>query len=124
MAIDANGVNLVGFGYQTSEDISASTLTLDAADSGKVLNFTADCTVTLPSTAVGLSYTLRVGADNVTLAVSPAAADQIIGVDITAADNKDVIFTDQPIGSFIKLFGDGASGWYVQGVHGAFTREA
>lgn len=116
-------VNLGKFGYVQAETVSGSTKTLDEGDGGVVQNVTADCTVTLPSTVVGTSYTLRVGADNVTLNISPAAADKIMGNGFTSADNKDAIFTDQPIGSYVKLVGDGANGWMVAEVHGTLTRE-
>lgn len=123
MAIDTTGVNIGGFGYQTKEDISASTLTTDIQDCGKVLNFTATCVVTIHATAVGQVLTFRVGADGITLTLSPQAADKIQGVDITAADNKDIIFTSQPIGSFVQLISDGVDGWNIVAVKGAFTRE-
>lgn len=123
MAIDATGVNIGGFGYQTKEDISASTLTTDIQDCGKVLNFTATCVVTLHATAVGQSLTFRVGAAGITLTLSPNASDKIQGVDITAADNKDIIFTTQPVGSFVTLVSDGVDGWNISAVSGAFTRE-
>lgn len=123
MAIDTAGVNLAGFGYQTKEDISASTLTTDILDCGKVLNFTATCVVTLHATAVGQTLTFRVGAGGITLTLSPNASDKIQGVDITAADNKDIVFTSQPIGSFVTLVSDGVDGWNIAAVKGAFTRE-
>jgi hypothetical protein len=124
MAIDATGVNIGGFGYQTKEDISASTLTTDLNDSGKVLNFLATCVVTLHAVAAGETLTLRVGAPGITLTVSPAAADGIKGVDNTGTDNKDIVFTDQPVGSYVKLIGGNATGWIISEVSGAFTAEA
>lgn len=125
MAIDATGVNLPNFGYQTKEDITASTLTTDAQDSGKVLNFThATPTVTLHATAVGEQITFRVGANPQVLTISPNASDSIAGVDLTMTDNKDIIFTNQPIGSFVTLLANGAAGWVITAVSGAFTREA
>lgn len=125
MAIDTAGVNLPAFGYQTKEDISASTLTTDINDCGKVLNFThATPTVTLHATAVGQVLTLRVGANPQVLTISPQAVDKISGVDLTPADNKDIIFTNQPIGSFVTLVSDGVDGWNIAAVSGAFTREA
>jgi hypothetical protein len=60
MAIDATGVNLNKFGYQTKEDITAATLTTDINDSGKVMNFThaATCRSTLHAVAAGQKYDL------------------------------------------------------------------
>lgn len=107
----------------------AANKTLDAGDSGVVQNVTASSTVTLPSTAVGLHYTIRNGGSGstdgaVTINVSPAALDQIIGNGFTAADNKDAINTLGRAGDEITLVGDGASGWHVANVVGTWTREA
>lgn len=125
MAIDANGINLTGFGYRTKEDITASTLTTDINDSGKVLNFThATPTVTLHAVAAGEKLTLRVGANPQTLTISPNANDGIKGCDNTGTDNKDIVFTNQPIGSYVTLAGGNADAWIIQEVSGAFTAEA
>jgi nucleoside phosphorylase len=104
--------------------------TLTAADSGIVQNVTAAATITLPATAVGISYVIRVGGAGATdgsfnVNVSPNSADQIIGNGFTAADNKDAIATAQPGGTTeIGLVADGASGWYVTYTAGTWTREA
>ena len=125
MAIDATGINLNGFGYQTFETITASTLTTDLNDSGKVLNFThATPTVTLHAVADGETLTFRVGANPQTLTISPAAADGIKGCDATGTDNKDIVFTNQPIGSYVTLVGGNADAWVIHAVSGAFTVEA
>lgn len=125
MAIDTRGVNLPNFGYRTKEDITASTLTTDINDSGKVLNFThATPTVTLHAVAAGETLTFRVGANPQTLTISPAAADGIKGCDATGTDNKDIIFTNQPVGSFVTLVGGNADAWVISAVSGAFTVEA
>lgn len=125
MAIDATGVNLSGFGYRTKEDITASTLTTDINDSGKVLNFThAAPVVTLHAVAAGENLTFRVGANPQTLTISPAAADGIKGCDATGTDNKDIVFTNQPIGSYVTLGGGNADAWVIQAVKGTFTVEA
>lgn len=99
--------------------------TLDAGDSGVIQNVTATATVTLPSTALGLSYIIRNAGDgSVTVTVSPAAADKITGNGFTAADNKDAINTLGKGGDFIHLLGDGVDGWTVVAVSGTWTREA
>jgi len=124
MAIDATGVNLDGFGYRTKEDITASTLTTDLADSGKVLNFThATPTVTLHAVAAGENLTFRVGANPQTLTLSPDANDGIKGVDLAGTNNKDLIFTNQPIGSFVTVQGGNADAWVVTAVRGTHTSE-
>jgi len=123
MAIDATGVNIGGFGYQTKETISASTLTTDLNDSGKVLDFTATCVVTLHAVAAGETLTLRVGAPGIDLTVDPAAADKIQGCDAAGADGKYIKFSSQPVGSFVKLVGGNADGWVISAVSGTFTAE-
>lgn len=122
MAIDATGVNLPNFGYRTKEDISASTLTTDINDSGKVLNFThATPTVTLHAVAAGETLTLRVGANPQVLTISPDANDGIKGCDAAGTDNKDIIFTNQPIGSYVTLIGGNSTAWMISAVSGEFT---
>src|SRR3990167_9688095 len=119
MAIDSTGINLPNFGYRTFETLTASTLTTDLADSGKVLNFThATPTVTLHAVADGESLWLRVGANPQTLTISPNASDGIKGVDAAGTDNKDIIFTNQPIGSYVNLIGGNADAWVIQAVSG------
>lgn len=115
-------VNLVGFGYNQSETVAADK-TLDEGDSGVVQNVTDTKTVTLPATVVGYTFIIRVGADGKTVSVSPAAADKIIGNGFTSADNKDLIFTNQPKGSYVVLVGDGVNGYMVSRIKGTATRE-
>lgn len=124
MAIDATGVNLTGFGYRTKEDITASTLTTDINDSGKVLNFThATPTVTLHAVVAGgaQSLTFRVGANPQVLTISPNASDGILGCDASGTVDKDIVFTNQPIGSYVTLQMGAANKWQITAVSGAFT---
>lgn len=124
MAIDAKGINKVNFGYQTFETITASTLTTDLNDSGKVLNFThATPTVTLHAVAAGETLTLRVGANPQTLVIDPNGADKIQGLDLAGADGKYISFVNQPIGSFVTLVGGNADGWVVSAISGELTVE-
>lgn len=116
-------VNLDGFGHAEVEAVTGNK-TLDEGDNGVVQNVTATATITLPSTVVGTSYIIRVGALGKTVSVSPAAADKIMGNGFTSADNKDLVFTNQPAGSYVKLVGDGVNGWMVAQVLGTATREA
>jgi hypothetical protein len=123
-------VNLTGFGYNESVDKSAN-YTLTAADSGKVINVTASCTITLPAVAAGVSSVkaiIRVAAPGITVTISPNSADKIVGNGFTAADDKDMIFTDQPAGSFVELLSANEattdSAWTVQRISGTATREA
>ena len=117
-------VDLSGFGHQESAEISASTDTMAIGDQGLVQNVVATSVITLPSTVVGYSFTFRVGAEGITLSVSPAAADLIAGNGFTAADNKDLVFTNQPAGSYVTVVGNGTTGWNVTAISGTATREA
>lgn len=124
MAIDATGVNLTGFGYRTKEDISASTLTTDINDSGKVLNFThATPTVTLHAVAAGENLTFRVGANPQTLIIDCNGADKFQGLDLAGADGKYISFVNQPIGSYVSVQGGNADGWIVTAIKGTLTVE-
>ena len=116
-------VNLGNFGWVENEAVTVNK-TFDEGDSGVVQNVTATATVTLPSTVVGTSYIVRVGAEGITVSVSPAAADKIMGHGFTSADNKDLVFTSQPVGSYVRLVGDGVNGWFVAEIAGTATREA
>ena len=122
-------VDLRGFGHQESVDLSASTLTASlTAHSGKVVNVLVTSTITLPAVATMHRYTFRVGQEGITMTISPNASDLIAGAGAGSSgagvDNKDVIFTNQPAGSFITLeYGD-ANGWAIVGALGTFTFEA
>lgn len=116
-------VDLFGFGHTESEAVTGAK-TLDEGDNGVTQNVTATATITLPSTVVGYTYPIRVGAEGITVTVSPAALDKIMGNGFTSADNKDLVFTNQPAGSFVVLHGDGANGWVVGAINGTATKEA
>lgn len=123
-------VNLAGFGYNESLTKTGD-YTATAADSGLVLNFTATATLTLPAVAAGTSNVTiiaRVGKDPITLTVSPNSADKIVGNGFTAADDKDLIFTSQPAGSYVVLQCTNEattdSAWTVQRILGTATRQA
>lgn len=115
--------NLGNFGYGQVETVGA-TKTLDEGDSGVIQDCPVTTTITLPATVVGTTYLIRVGAPGVTVTVAPNASDKIMGNGFTSADNKALIFTSQPFGSYVVLVGDGANGWFAQFVHGTATRAA
>lgn len=121
-------VNLQGFGYVNSVDLSADTTLSLTAHSGKVANVTASKTMTLPAVATMHRYIVRVGAPDITVTISPNASDLIAGAGAAnsgaGADNKDVIFTNQPVGSFIELAYGDANGWAIVKSHGTFTFES
>jgi hypothetical protein len=111
-----------------AEDVTGNK-TLDEGDNGVVQNVTASATITLPSTSAGATYTILNGgegeASEVTVTISPAAADKIMGNGLTSADNKDLINTTGRGGvDFVTLVGDGVDGWKVAAISGTWTREA
>lgn len=109
---------------RTGETVAAASKTLDEGDSGVVQTCTVTTTITLPSTAANLFYIIRNGGDeSVTINVSPAAADKIMGNGFTSADNKDAINTLGNFGDEIALVSDGTHGWNVAWSFGTWTRE-
>jgi hypothetical protein len=115
--------------FSVRETISVDK-TLDAEDSGKLFWIDTDAKiVTLPAIAAGLDgFVLVNGGSFGTVAVtaSPAAADMILGPDITGADNKDLINTKATArrGDFVILGGNDADGYAVQALRGTWAREA
>lgn len=104
---------------------------LTAALSGAVILVTAaDQTLALPATAEGLWYTVVLAAAGLStgagLAISPVAADQIIGNGFTPADDRDAILagSGDRAGDALTLVADGVDGWYIVDVIGTWTRQA
>lgn len=121
-------VDLSGFGHRESVDVATNTTLALTTHSGKVVNVTATCTLTLPAVGTMHRYTIRVGKPGITVTISPNASDLIAGAGAAnsgaGADNKDVIFTNQPAGSYITLeYGD-ANGWAIVDALGTFTFES
>jgi hypothetical protein len=120
-----------------------STKTLSNSDSGIVQNIrSTSAIVTLPSTQAGLTFTFRNGGgvitggpqgasgSQVTVGVSPAAADGIIGLGLTGVINKDLFLTGSAVGDEFTLVGTGAAGtgaWVIAeaaSAAGTFSKEA
>lgn len=121
-------VDLSGFGHRESVDVATNTTLALTTHSGKVVNVTATCTLTLPAVGTMHRYTVRVGKPGITVTISPNASDLIAGAGAANSgageDNKDVIFTNQPAGSYITLeYGD-ANGWAIVDALGTFTFQA
>ncbi len=121
-------VNVFGYGHLESVDVATSTTLALTTHSGKAVNVTATATLTLPAVGTMHRYLVMVGKPGITVTISPNAADLIAGAGAAnsgaGADNKDVIFTNQPAGSFIELeYGD-ANGWAIVKARGSFTFEA
>lgn len=139
MANPANSTAYRGNDNRLYVDVTENK-TLAITDVGYVQNVIADgIVITLPSTVVGYYYNIRNGGDNVTgtaagaasdasmeVTVSPAAADLIAGMGVTAADNKDFVNTQtsSEIGDELQLLGDGVNGWFVTSVVGTWAKEA
>lgn len=118
-------VNFEPFGYRNSVTLADDTTLSLTAHSGLVVNVTASKTMTLPAVAVGHEYIVRVGKEGITVTISPDANDKISGAGAAnagvGADNKDVIFTDQPVGSFVRLAYMSADGWSIVDSFGTYT---
>lgn len=120
------------FEHNAVTSITDAAVTLSRADSGKVYTIdVAECVVTLPAVdaaMAGVTYTfVTITLSAVTgLSLSPAAADQIRGKGITAADNKDYINSaaTDAVGDLVTLVCDGGAGWLVTSERGTWAREA
>lgn len=116
----------------TVRELLSGTKTFDAEDAGKLFAVDADAdgdALTLPAIATGLDgiAILAIGAFGTTaLTISPAAADMILGPDITGADDKDLILTKatQRRGDYVVLGGNDADGYAVQRLRGTWARQA
>lgn len=118
--------------HKTVRETLTGTKTFDAQDCGKLFCVTdagdADA-LTLPAIADGLGgiTILAVGAFGSTaVTIDPAAADMILGPDITGADNKDLICTKatQRRGDFVTLDLGDADGYVVTEMRGTWARQA
>jgi hypothetical protein len=120
-------VDLKGFGHVNSVDVATNTTLSLTAHSGLVVNVTATCAITLPAVAVGHRFPIRVGAEGITVTISPDANDLIAGAGASNAgagtNNKDVIFTNQPAGSYIVLEYMSGDGFAIVESRGDFTFE-
>ena len=121
-------INLFRFGYLNSVSVSTDTTAALTTHSGKVINVTDSKTITLPAVGTMHHYFVRVGAAGKTVTISPNASDLIAGAGAAntgaGADNKDLIFTNQPVGSYVELAYGDANGWKIVSALGDFTFEA
>jgi hypothetical protein len=133
VVVDFNaGVLKDPWAHKTVRELLSGVKTFDAQDSGKL--FCVDAAgdadaLTLPAIADGLSgiTILAIGAFGTTaVTIDPAAADMILGPDITGADNKDLICTKatQRRGDFVTLIAGDADGYMVTEMRGTWAREA
>lgn len=113
----------------TVEKSSAYTV-VTTTDSGKIFEVKDgnDVTFTLPSIAVGNTFTfIYTGSDgNGSVTLSPAALDGITYAG-SATDNKDLILTKATAkaGDYVKIASlDGVVAWQVVEAKGVFAKEA
>ena len=116
------------FGPTAVRETKSDNYTVDALDSGKIIYVDTDAKViTLPAVEAGIKITLvNAGAFGTTiLTIAPNAADMIEGVDLTGADDKDLVNTKATAqrGDFVTLLGANADGWMVTAKRGTWTRE-
>lgn len=118
------------YGDRTKRETISANKTLDAEDTGKVFFVDTDAVViTLPAIADGLGGVkiVNIGPFNtIAVTISPAAADMILGPDITGADNKDLINTKATAkrGDYVVLDLGDADGYVVTEMVGTWAREA
>jgi len=116
----------------TVRELLSGTKTFDAEDTGKLFCVDADGdndALTLPVIATGLDgiAILAIGSFGTTaVTISPAAADMILGPDITGADDKDLILTKatQRRGDFVILGLGDADGYTANRLRGTWARQA
>lgn len=128
VAFDAQAMADPYANFGLRETLSASTKTLDAQDTGKLIWVTATSVITLPATATALAgVTLMCGAPFGTAQISadPAAGDKIMGPDLAGTDNKDLINTLATArrGDYITLTAGHADGYVVTRIRGTWASE-
>lgn len=118
-------INREGFGHLNSVDIATNTTLSLTAHSGIIVNVTATCTITLPAVATAHRFCVRVGKAGITVTIAPNAADLVAGAGASNAgagtDNKGIIFTNQPVGSYATLEYMDANGFTIIESRGTFT---
>lgn len=102
--------------------------TLTAADSGYFTYVSADATITLPVTVSGYTYTIIcAGLDaDVEIIVELDGSDQIIGAGTTGGAGNPLTNTKTTarFGDYVKLVGDGTTGWFIQELRGTWALTA
>lgn len=118
------------YAARTVREVISTNKTLDAEDSGKLFWVDTDAvTITLPAVAAGV-YGVQIvnggGYGAVAVTISPNAADSILGPDITAADDKDLINTKATAkrGDYVVLDSGDADGYLVTELRGTWARQA
>lgn len=108
------------------EALDASTKTLDAQDTGKIIACSVTTVVTLPATATALDNVtlLNIGPfGTVQISADPNASDKIMGPDIAGTDNHDLVNTLATArrGDFVTLRAGHADGYTVAEIKGTWA---
>ena len=108
----------------------AATQALTAAQSGRTFIGLVDAVFTLPAASAalqGIWYRFITGAlsSGTGLSISPAAADNIFGLALTAVDDKDLINTGATdvVGDSVEVMCDGTN-WHARNADGTWAKEA
>jgi hypothetical protein len=111
------------------EALAASTKTLDAQDTNKVIACTVTTVITLPVTATALKNVtlLCVGPfGTVEITANPNANDGIMGPDLAGTANKDLVNTAATArrGDFVTINAGHADGYTVEELKGTWAAES
>lgn len=118
------------YAARTVREVISTNKTLTAADTGKLFWVDTDALIiTLPAVAAGVFGVQIVnggGFGAVAVNVSPDVNDSILGPNITAADNKDLINTKATArrGDYVVLDSGDADGYLAVELRGTWAREA
>jgi hypothetical protein len=115
---------------RTVREVISANKTLDAEDTGKLFWVDTDAvTITLPAVAAGVFGAMIVNGGSygtIAVTISPNASDSILGPDITAADDKDLINTKATAkrGDYVVIDSGDADGYLATELRGTWARQA
>ena len=118
------------YAARTMRETISANKTLDAEDTGKLFWVDTDAvTITLPAVAAGVFGVQIVNGGSygtVAVTISPNSVDSILGPDITAADDKDLINTKATAkrGDYVVLDSGDADGYLAVELRGTWARQA
>ena len=118
------------YGARTVRETLSSNKTLDAEDTGKLFWVDTDAfTITLPAVAAGVFGVQIVNGmafGGALITISPNASDSILGPNITAADDKDLLNTKATAkrGDYVVLDSGDADGYLATELVGTWARQA
>lgn len=130
VTVEAGGILDMQAGSKQATPIAniTSSRPVTVAESGTVFFLKAvDLKMTLPSTAVGLTYTFVVHTVSASTGaqIDPAALDAIMNAGDTSVDDKDLLNTPatDTEGDSVTIVGDGVDGWWVTAITGIWAKE-